>query len=127
VVPACVVNNRFTPGGGPFINMADALVREMPALRLAEMLRARETLPELIEAALADAPDWMETLLFTDQFEELFTLAGKADAEAVAAMLATCAHSRRLCAVVTMRADFYHRAVEYPCSTTPATSPAIWR
>ncbi|TVR20270.1 MAG: hypothetical protein EA396_10895, partial [Anaerolineaceae bacterium] len=105
---------RFNPDDAPFINMADALVRELPSLRLADILKAREGVVEVIESALSDAPEWAETLLFIDQFEELFTLASRDDAAAFAQMLDAIAKSERVRVVATMRHDFYHRAVEYP-------------
>ena len=44
----------------------------------------------------------------------MFTLAAKADAQVFAALLESIAQSERVRVVVTLRADFYHRAVEYP-------------
>ncbi len=105
---------RFTPGDEPFINLAEALMRELPNLRLSELLKAREGVVSLIENALVEAPAWAKVLLFIDQFEELFTLSSAADAQAFAMLLDAIAKSGRVRVVVTMRADFYHRAVEFP-------------
>jgi len=118
---------RFTPGEAPFDHLYAALLNAFPQIKpnplearrikqnfIADLREAPETLVDICAAGLDGAPDWAETLLFIDQFEELFTLASKADAQAFVAMLEAIAHSERVRVVVTMRADFYHRAVEYP-------------
>ncbi|MDX2161402.1 MAG: SUMF1/EgtB/PvdO family nonheme iron enzyme [bacterium] len=118
---------RFTPGEAPFEQLYAALLEVFPHLKpnplearrikqnfIADLREAPETLVEVCTAGLEGAPVWAETLLFVDQFEELFTLASKADAQAFAVLLEAISHCDRVRVVVTMRADFYHRAVEYP-------------
>jgi hypothetical protein len=53
-------------------------------------------------------------LLFIDQFEELFTLTAPEHHRRFIAMLARAVQSPRLRVVLTLRADFYQRCVEYP-------------
>jgi hypothetical protein len=60
------------------------------------------------------APAAAELLLFIDQFEELFTLTAPEHHRRFIAMLARAAQSPRLRMVLTLRADFYHRCVDYP-------------
>jgi very-short-patch-repair endonuclease/formylglycine-generating enzyme required for sulfatase activity len=102
---------RFTPGESPFVNMAEAIKEVLPSLRLADLLKAKADITSLIESALKDRPEYVQILLFIDQFEELFTLA-KSDAVPFAAMLASASGCVRLRVVVTMRHDFYQNAVE---------------
>ena len=64
-----------------------------------------------------------ELLLFIDQFEELFTLTAPAHHRRFIAMLARAAQSPRLRTVLTLRADFYHRCVDYPRS---GRTPTCW-
>ncbi|MCA9914720.1 MAG: hypothetical protein KC496_15310, partial [Anaerolineae bacterium] len=116
---------RLTPGESPFEGLYDALVEAFPALKpnplearrikqnfIADLREAPETLLDICAAALDSEPEWAEVLLFVDQFEELFTLTSAEDARAFAAMLDAIAASEQVRAIVTMRADFYHRAVE---------------
>ncbi len=117
---------RFNPDDAPFINMADALVRELPSLRLADILKAREGVVEMIESALSDAPEWAEVLLFIDQFEELFTLSSRDDAIAFARMLDVVAKSERVRVVVTMRHDFFNKAVENATLANILRSDAVF-
>jgi formylglycine-generating enzyme required for sulfatase activity len=118
---------RFTPNTAPFDNLYTALLELFPQLKpnplearrirqnfIADLREAPDTLLDICTAGMDGLPVWTETLLFIDQFEELFTLASKTDAQAFASLLDAVAHAERMRAVVTMRADFYHRAVEYP-------------
>ena len=66
------------------------------------------------EMALKGKPDWAELLLFIDQFEELFTLVDKKYQEPFVNLLALAAKTPRIRTVVTMRADFYHRCLQWP-------------
>jgi hypothetical protein len=118
---------RFTPGVEPLGQLYDALLKAFPKLKpnplearrirqnfLADMREAPEAFADICAAGLEGEPEWAEVLLFVDQFEELFTLTSKADAQAFVALLDAAAQTSRVRVVVTLRADFYHRAVEYP-------------
>ncbi len=118
---------RFTPGENPFDSLYDALLSIFPQFKpnplearrvkqnfMADIREAPQTLLDICIAGLENLPAWAQVLLFVDQFEELFTLANPDDGKSFAVMLEAIAKSARLRVVVTMRADFYHRAVEYP-------------
>ena len=114
---------RFTPGeagDNPFMALSlsfkDALQQRGQSPRaLAEKLGQQlATLTELRDLALADKPVWAELLLFLDQFEELFTLAAPRHVEPFIDLLTQAAHNERIRVVVTLRADFYHRCLEWP-------------
>ena len=118
---------RLIPGESPFEHLYDALLEIFPQFKpnpmearrirqnfIADMREAPQTLIDICIAGLENLPAWAQVLLFVDQFEELFTLSNPDDTKAFAAMLDAIAKSERLRVVVTMRADFYHRAVEYP-------------
>ena len=64
-----------------------------------------------IETALADANDWVEVLIYVDQFEELFTLTPEADRQSFVDLLTHPSDKIRV--IITMRADFYPRAVPF--------------
>jgi len=68
---------------------------------------------ELVDKALASEKDWVELLIFVDQFEELFTIADTKYAIPFAGIITALATHNRVRIVVTMRADFYQRAVEH--------------
>ncbi len=118
---------RFTPGNDPFEALVTALMDAIPALavddpferdeKVEERAKRLQDKPErltgIIEQALKDSDSHIQLLLFIDQFEELFT--GDANyATAFAALLAGAAKSDRVHIIVTMRHDFYHKAVEVP-------------
>lgn len=118
---------RFTPGEAPLENLYNTLLEIFPQFRpnplearrikqnfLTDLRDEPKTLIDICTAGLDTAPAWAEVLFFVDQFEELFTLAPKEDAQIFANLLAIIIASERVRLVVTMRADFYHRAVEYP-------------
>ncbi len=118
-----VVN--FTPGDAPFQRLAEALLNQVPALagdpaafvrRSAELADTLHTTPDALARtlthALKEAPAWVKVLLFVDQFEELLTLTPEAQRRPFADLLVQ--PCERLGVVLTLRADFYHRAVEIP-------------
>ncbi len=118
---------RFIPGEDPFERLYDALLDIFPQFKpnplearrikqnfIADMREAPQTLLDICITGLENLPAWAQVLLFVDQFEELFTLSNPDDAKSFAVMLDAIAKSERVRVVVTMRADFYHRAVEYP-------------
>jgi len=122
---------RFTPGTGknPFEALVKALMDVVPSLKVSgdafvqrkvvkertEMLLddPTEFIP-IIEHALKDELAHVNLFLFIDQFEELFTLANSDYATPFAKMLASARNCERLHVVVTMRHDFYHKAIEIP-------------
>ena len=124
----------FTPTRGagvnvenPFEALYHALIATFPKLEpnalearriklnfLSDMLEAPATLCDICQSALDGGAQWAEALLFIDQFEELFTLGQAAYVKPFAAMLEAVAASDKLRAVITMRADFYHRCLDVP-------------
>jgi hypothetical protein len=113
---------RLTPGGlgdNPFVALAARLEpglerHGLTGWAIADKLRANGDLATLTELFLAGRPAAAELLLFIDQFEELFTLTHPEYHRRFIAMLAKAVQSPRLRAVLTLRADFYHRCVDYP-------------
>jgi hypothetical protein len=103
---------RFTPGDNPFLSLADALIRKLPIFK--------DRLPHDLAAALAEQPAAVSSLiaaallLFIDQFEELFTLTAARYRAPFVALLESAAATGRLRVVAALRADFYHRCLEYP-------------
>src|SRR5437588_4081175 len=114
---------RFTPGevsSNPYMALA---VQLAPMLlkhgwntrKLAKELSTdSNNLNKLSLLALSGKSDWMEIVLFIDQFEELFTLVEEEERETFVEMLAKVTQSKRIRVIVTLRADFYHRCVEWP-------------
>jgi formylglycine-generating enzyme required for sulfatase activity len=109
---------RFTPGeinDNPFDALAAKLaplVGRTPRQVSAELLAEPSVILMLLTDALTNRPDWAEALLFIDQFEELYTLCAAHHRVPFIALLAQIAESTRARAVLTLRADFYARAVE---------------
>ncbi len=108
----------FTPGSHPFEELEAALLRVAvnPPESLLEQLKAgRRGLLRAVKRILPQDPG-VELVLVIDQFEELFTLVEAEDSRAtfleclVEAVLEP--HSR-LRVVVTMRADFTDRPLQY--------------
>ncbi len=111
---------RFTPGevsDNPFSALA---VKLAPYVRLStreitdQLTADPGALCALGEQALSHQPEWAELLLFIDQFEELFTVVKPDYRAPFVDLLAVGANTNRLRTVLTLRADFYHRCVEYP-------------
>lgn len=114
---------RFTPGelgGNPFLALAAKFAPLLPDEtltpgRLAERLANRpETFAEFIGQTLTNHPAWAEALVFVDQFEELFTVVEAGYRHAFVRLLSIAAAAGRLRLVLTVRADFYHKCVEFP-------------
>lgn len=122
---------QFTPGQSdhPFAALFDAVVKTFEPLRpspfdvrriknqfVQDVIADPMTVCETLMAALETikAPSWAEVLLFIDQFEELFTLAKAETILPFARMLEMLVRQPRLRAVLTMRHDFVHRAIEIP-------------
>ena len=114
---------RFTPGevgNNPFMAIANAfkptIERHGQLTRdVAKNLEADASkLEELLSLTLEGKPKWAELLIFIDQFEEFFSLADSKYQDAFVNMLELASRTARLRTVVTMRADFYHRSLEWP-------------
>jgi WD40 repeat protein/DNA-binding SARP family transcriptional activator len=108
----------MVPGGQPFDELADALVRIAPRrlpVGLATQLRsAPAALTEVVTDVL---PEDARLLLVVDQFEELFTLvADTVDREAFVATLvhAVTQPQGRVHVVATVRADFFDGPLNDP-------------
>jgi hypothetical protein len=109
------------PGGDPLAALAGGLLGLVPGVaprRTADELAADErALHVTTAAALADDPAGIRVLVLVDQCEELFTLCR--DDEARAAFLhnlhyAAMVPGGRTTVVLTLRADFYVRLVQFP-------------
>ena len=118
---------RFTPGemsDNPFIALAAALKpmiekhSQTPRDTAVQLERDPSSITRFFEMALEGKPDWAELLLFIDQFEELFTLVDKNYQSPFVELLALAAKTLRVRIVVTMRADFYHRCLQWPVLDT---------
>ncbi|MBL8160952.1 MAG: SUMF1/EgtB/PvdO family nonheme iron enzyme [Anaerolineae bacterium] len=109
---------RFTPGeinDNPFDALAaklGPLIGRTPRQVSAELLAEPGVILTLLNDALTNRPDWAEALLFIDQFEELYTLCAAQHRAPFIALLAQIAASTRARAVLTLRADFFARAVD---------------
>jgi hypothetical protein len=115
---------RFKPSDGgqdPFLALAYGLAEKLPGERwrgrepqLAGELRSGELgWPALVNDILQEKPVQAELLCFVDQFEELFTHSRPEHQASFIALLALAARTPRLRVVLTLRADFYGRAVEH--------------
>jgi formylglycine-generating enzyme required for sulfatase activity len=117
------VRIRFTPaevGDNPFMALANAFksTTEGHGRRLRDIAKELETDPDSLQhnfsMALDGRPNWAEVLVFIDQFEELFTLVDEKYQSGFVDILARAAKTDRVRTIVTMRADFYHRCLEWP-------------
>ena len=114
---------RFTPGevgDNPFMVLALSLKETLqrqnqpPRDWVDKLEKNPATLLELRDLALTGKPAWAKLLLFIDQFEELFTLVAPRYLGPFIAWLDQAAQTERIRVVATLRADFYHRCVEWP-------------
>ena len=114
---------RFTPGelgDNPFMALANSLKPTLerhgkaPRDVAAALQNNSNDLDQWVTRALAGKPEWAELLLFVDQFEELFTLVSPNYQQDFVDLLARALTLDRVRAIVTMRADFYHRCLEWP-------------
>ncbi len=90
-------------------------------------------LATLSSAVLEKQPSSAKLLLFIDQFEELFTFVEQTHRGSFIELLDTATILERVCTVVTVRADFYHRCVEWPrlakllrTGSYPLAVPEVW-
>ncbi len=117
------ISVRFTPGelgDNPFLALATSLKATLdrhgktPRDVADELKSDSQALHRWVTRVLDAKPDWAELLLFVDQFEELFTLVAPFYQGAFIDLLAQATALDRVRTIVTMRADFYHRCLEWP-------------
>jgi Sulfatase-modifying factor enzyme 1 len=117
---------RFTPGevgDDPFVAFAIALRATLdnglvPREVAAELHHDLRVLDQWVALVLEKKPEWAKLLLFVDQFEELFTLVAPHYHDALVQLLARATELDRVRTVVALRADFYHRCLEWPALRT---------
>lgn len=111
----------------PFASVYEALLETFEELRpktallasrqkrefTEELRENRRALAETCTHLLRNAVEWAEIILMIDQFEELFTLVRDSHRAAFVEMIVEALSVQRLRIVVTLRADFYHRCVEW--------------
>jgi WD40 repeat protein/serine/threonine protein kinase len=109
---------QMVPGGSPFDELSNALLRiatNAPPNLLERLRHDERGLLQTVSEVLPD--DESEMLLVIDQFEELFTLV-EDEAERVkflnSLLAAVNDPASRLRLVLTLRADFYDRPLLYP-------------
>jgi len=113
---------QCVPNTHPFDELALALVRlpefNIPTTRyipeaeaLATILRDKpENLVKQLHAVLLN----QKIVLYIDQFEELFTIAEKADKSQIVPFIEAIRHQAHdITTIITMRADFYETALAY--------------
>ncbi len=106
------------PGSDPYNELADALLRvavNPPPDLPAALLEGDRALVEIVNAVLPDADS--DLVILIDQFEEVFTVCpDELRRAAFLRALQTAAHdpASRLRIVITIRADFYDRPLQYP-------------
>jgi len=108
---------EMTPGERPLDELEVALSRV--AANQGENLRAhleRDASGLLRAANLILPQDGSQLLLMIDQFEEVFTQVGEAERRQFLDLItaAASAPKGRACIVITLRADFYDRPLQYP-------------
>jgi WD40 repeat protein len=112
----------FTPGSKPLESL---VTRIMPYLgeddtrtmeRVIKNVQDPEIVQQYINNILADAHSDSRLLIVIDQFEEVFTRASSAEAEAFIKVLVTASEyaNSRLQVIVTMRSDFFGNLGPYP-------------
>lgn len=108
---------EMSPGASPFEELETALLRVAvnPPATLLEQLEGDSR--GLLRAVRRVLPGpGVELVLVVDQFEDLFTRAGRADRDRfIESLLVACTEPNgQLHVVITMRADFYDRPLENP-------------
>jgi energy-coupling factor transporter ATP-binding protein EcfA2 len=116
----------FTPGKRPFYNAGSALAglwlgeEAVVSKRVAEAEQIEQQLAggtsrlaSYVHEALKNLPNGTRLLIVVDQFEELFTLtADKSVQRGLVDGLFSCVDQERCHVVITLRADYYGRAIE---------------
>jgi hypothetical protein len=106
---------RFTPGINPFLALAKQLtpVVRQPEFEIAEWLQADPSaLLSFVTSYQNRSVEDAHSLVFIDQFEELFTLTDERYRTPFIQFLKAVAALRQIHIVMTVRADFYARCVE---------------
>ncbi len=108
---------EMVPGNDPFVELTTALlsIAATPPENLYDELCADEN--GLLNAVRAIMPEGSELLLVIDQFEEVFTTTENEDARTLFLdnlRVATTDPESRVRIIITMRADFYDRPLNYP-------------
>ena len=132
---------RITPGemgDNPLLALAVKLAPLLPdeSLTPGKVAERLASDPAVIGAyakeALQKQPEWSELFLFVDQFEELFSIGAERYRAPFIELLAAAAQRPRMRSVVTVRADFYHRCLEWPKlaellreATFPLAAPGV--
>ena len=126
----------MTPGRYPWRRLADALVPLIEPLtgeielatRAGELEKALATgaaaVVSVVERALKASGGADRLLLVVDQFEELFTLTAGPERASFIEALTDAVHGSALSVVVTLRADFYGRALQSSRSLSDALGRA---
>jgi len=108
---------ELTPGRHPMEELEAALLR-VAARPPAGLLQLLESGPRgLLQAVDRVVPEGSELVLFVDQFEEAFTLTEDESERSLlleSLRVAAADPASRLRIVVTLRADFYDRPLNYP-------------
>ena len=110
----------FTPGSTPIESLAqrlDPLLPELAQTQISDsLLASEESLHHLSEQILKDESESIRLLLLVDQFEEIFTNAGKVERETFLKLLhyAVTNQGGRTQVIITMRADFFGQLSHYP-------------
>ncbi len=127
----------FRPGNRPFHNLANELVAlyETSLSKTEQMLAANKLgeafanheLP--LDAPIAEAlkaTQWANRLLFiVDQFEELFTLTEEKDRKSFVNLLLNATVTAPLTIMLTLRADFYGKAISVSRELSDAIQQGI--
>ncbi len=110
---------RLTPGeinDDPFLALATALkplLQDYAVRQIHTRLTETGDIGGLVRAALAEQPG-AKLLVFIDQFEELFILSSEAHRLPFTILLGRMAATAGLRILITLRADFYQRCLDYP-------------
>jgi WD40 repeat protein len=109
--------SEMVPGRHPMENLEAALLR-VAARPPAGLLQVLESGPRgLLRAVEGVVPEGSELILVIDQFEEVFTLTEDESERSLfleSLRVATAEPSSQTRVVVTLRADFYDRPLNYP-------------
>ena len=106
---------HFTPGGAPWRMFADSFADLLPqenAADLAKDLSNPGGVESAIKRVLRQSKGSTHLLVVVDQFEELFTLAPEDCREPFIRALLGALHSGNMKIVLTVRADYYGRAIQ---------------
>lgn len=109
---------RFTPGElgeNPFLSLSAKLAPlvQRPAVEIAQRIEAEpDALVGYIDLLSPEGRRDRSTLMFIDQFEELFTVCDKPHQTHFARLLESCYGQQNMYVVLTLRADYYHYCLD---------------